>query len=193
MTHGSPDLLAVLRVLLDQALELPPGERTAWLAELKHAQPDQAREVERLLAEEAALDEALFLGDGQRALGPDASPGTDGPRTTLAGYRIGAWTLERPLGQGGMGTVWLARRTDGRFEGTAAVKLPSVALLDVLGAERFRREGTVLARLSHPHIARLLDAGVSDVGQPYLVLEHVDGERARPLLRRAPALTSRHG
>ncbi|HEX5633657.1 MAG TPA: serine/threonine-protein kinase, partial [Gemmatimonadales bacterium] len=75
------------------------------------------------------------------------------------------------------GTVWLARRSDGRYEGTAAVKLPNLARLDAVGAERFRREGTLLARLSHPGIAQLLDAGVTPDGQPYLVLEHVEGTR----------------
>ena len=76
-----------------------------------------------------------------------------------------------------MGSVWLARRSDGRYEGEAAVKLLNLALLDPIGAERFRREGTLLARLGHPHIARLLDAGVAEGGQPYLVLERVLGER----------------
>ena len=75
-----------------------------------------------------------------------------------------------------MGSVWLARRSDGRFEGQVAVKLLNLALLARGGAERFAREGSVLARLAHPHIARLLDAGVSAGGQPYLVLEHVEGE-----------------
>ena len=75
-----------------------------------------------------------------------------------------------------MGAVWLARRSDGRFEGRAAVKLLNLSLVGRAGEERFRREGTILARLSHPHIARLIDAGVSLAGQPYLVLEHVEGE-----------------
>jgi serine/threonine-protein kinase len=78
---------------------------------------------------------------------------------------------------GGMGTVWLARRSDGRFEGQAAVKFVNLAVWDRLGHERFRREGTLLARLSHPHIARLLDAGITQTGQPYLVLEYVEGTR----------------
>jgi serine/threonine-protein kinase len=76
-----------------------------------------------------------------------------------------------------MGTVWLARRSDGRYEGQAAVKLLNLALLDPVGSERFRREGTLLARLNHPNIARLLDAGVTDDGQPFLVLEYVEGTR----------------
>src|SRR6185369_12906419 len=87
-----------------------------------------------------------------------------------------AYTLVSPIGAGGMGSVWLARRSDGRFEGTVAVKLLNASLVGRAGEERFRREGSILARLAHPHIARLHDAGVSAAGQPYLVLEHVDGE-----------------
>jgi serine/threonine-protein kinase len=64
----------------------------------------------------------------------------------LAGLELGGYTLERPLGQGGMGSAWLARRSDGRFEGRAAVKLMNLAHLSPTGQERFRREGTALAR-----------------------------------------------
>ena len=94
----------------------------------------------------------------------------------VSGQTIGAYTLERPLGAGGMGAVWLGRRSDGRFDGQVAIKMLNMALLDDRGQTRFRREGTVLARLSHPNIARLLDAGLSASGQPYLVLEYVDGQ-----------------
>ncbi len=167
MTDRSPDLIGRLRGLLDQALDLGPDEREAWLAELRRTAPADARELEGLLAAEASLDSEGFLETGAGAA----------PVPGLAGWQLGGWTLERPLGQGGMGTVWLARRSDGRFEGTAAVKLLNLALLDPLGAARFQREGTVLARLNHPNIARLLDAGVTAGGQPYLVLEYVEGER----------------
>ena len=90
--------------------------------------------------------------------------------------RVGSYELERPLGQGGMSSVWLARRVDGRFEGRAAIKFLDLSLVDEQGVERFRQEGQVLARLDHASIARLIDAGVTDDGQPYLVLEYVDGE-----------------
>ena len=170
MTNTTAELLAALRPLLDRAFELTLSERDAWLAQLRLGEPVLAMELEKLLAAEAGLDDQGFLSD--HALGNVAES-----EAGLAGLRLGAYTLERPLGQGGMGTVWLARRSDGRFEGTAAVKLLNLALLDRVGVERFRREGTVLARLNHPHIARLLDAGVTDVGQPYLVLEYVGGER----------------
>ena len=167
MTHPSADLLGALGALLDEALDLPEAERVAWLARLRRERPEHADEMERLLAAEAELDARGYLSE-RPAGAADAG---------LVGRRFGAWTLERPLGRGGMGTVWLARRTDGRFEGTAAIKLLNLALLDPVGGERFRREGTLLARLNHPHIARLLDAGVTEGGQPYLVLEHVEGER----------------
>jgi serine/threonine-protein kinase len=96
---------------------------------------------------------------------------------SLAGLQLGAYTLARPLGQGGMGSAWLARRSDGRFEGVVAVKLMNLALLSATGQERFQREGTALARLAHPGIARLLDAGVSASGQPYRMIEYVNGQR----------------
>ena len=155
--------------LLDEALDLPPSERAAWLADLRRTQPEQAAKLDAMLATESELNRAGFLTELPEVPATSVLP--------LEGLRIGAYTLERPLGRGGMGTVWLARRSDGRYEGVAAVKLLNLALLDPAGVSRFRREGTVLARLSHPHIARLLDAGVTDAGQPYLVLEHIDGER----------------
>ncbi len=123
MTQVPGELLAALHALLDEALDLTPAERAAWLARLRQERPAHAAEIERLLEEEAALDARQFLTPGAAA----------GQPATLAGRRLGNWTLERPLGQGGMGTVWLARRSDGRFEGTAAVKLPHLALFDPAG------------------------------------------------------------
>jgi eukaryotic-like serine/threonine-protein kinase len=161
-------LLAALNPLLEQALSLSAPEYEEWLGRLRRTDPGMARELEALLAKEEELDTGGFLQRADWSAEPPAE---------LAGRRLGAYTLERPIGQGGMGTVWLARRSDGRFEGLVAVKLLSLALLDPVGAERFRREGTMLARLSHPNIARLLDAGVGEDGQPYLVLEYVDGSR----------------
>ena len=162
------ELLALLSPLLDRAMDLPAEERAAWLAELRGQHPKVADELEALLAGEAALDRGGFL---------QAGLWSESPQPSLAGRRLGAYTLERPIGQGGMGRVWLAHRSDGRFEGQVAVKLLNLALLDPVGAERFRREGSMLARLSHPNIARLLDAGMAEDGQPYLVLEYVEGER----------------
>jgi hypothetical protein len=115
-----------------------------------------------------ALDDEGLLQAGATAL-PSPEP--------LTGQTIGAYTLESPIGQGGMGTVWVARRSDGRFQGRAAVKFLNIAHLAGSGEERFKREGSILARLAHPNIAHLIDAGVSATGQPYLVLEYVEGSR----------------
>ncbi len=171
MRRSVKDLIARLHPLLDQILELEPAEREAWLGQLRGQDPALAGRVERVLADEREQDGGALLGGDAGWI--DAMDATQ----PLEGLRVGAYTLERPLGQGGMGTVWLARRSDGRFEGQAAVKLLNLALLDPVGRERFQREGTLLARLTHPNIARLIDAGVTPTGQPYLVLEYVEGRR----------------
>ncbi len=161
MSVMDPDRWRVLEPLLDEALELRPDERPTWLAALRSNAPDVAADLSRLLSGEEVIDRTRFL----------ERPTID----SLVGLEIGAWTIERPLGHGGMGSVWLARRSDDRFEGKAAVKLLNLALAGQAGRARFRREGSALARLAHPGIARLLDAGVTPTGQPYLVLEFVDG------------------
>jgi serine/threonine-protein kinase len=159
--------------LLDVALELPPSERGAWLDRLD---PREA-------AYRVALEDLLAAHDGAEAGGFLASPVTlDGVplRGAFAAFRpgieIGPYRLDREIGRGGMGTVWLAERGDGRFERRVAVKFLSIALTGRIGQERFKREGRILGALLHPHIAELLDAGVTETGHPYLVLEHVDGE-----------------
>ena len=151
--------------LLDQALDLPHHQLDTWLGELRASDADAAADVEALLLEHRQLNDEGFLDGGM--------PSIDVP---LAGVTLGGYTLVSPIDQGGMGSVWLAERSDGRYEGRAAVKLLNASLLGHEGEARFRREGTVLARLTHPHIARLIDAGVSRAGQPYLVLEYVDGQ-----------------
>jgi serine/threonine-protein kinase len=161
------DRWRVLGPYLDRALDMADDERRAWLASLGAEDPTLAADLETLLEERDALSREGFLEDTAPA---PPSPGA------LAGQTIGAYTLISLIGQGGMGSVWLARRSDGRFEAEAAVKLLNVGSIGRAGGERFEREGRILARLTHPHVARLLDAGVSPAGQPYLVLEHVEGE-----------------
>ena len=158
-----------LSPLLDELFDTDVAQREERLARLRAEDPALADEIAALLAAEAAIQRGAFM-EGS-ALDFVATAGD-----ALAEKRIGAYTLERPLGHGGMGSVWLARRSDGRFEGKAAVKFLNFALLTRGGPERFEREGNVLARLAHPNIARLLDAGVVEGGQPYLVLEYVEGE-----------------
>jgi len=153
--------------LLDEAMELPDNARAAWLKDLQNRAPELAAHVRSCLLQVAELNDRQFLEAPIRSQLPAG----------LEGRAFGAYTLDRPLGFGGMGTVWLAHRSDGRFEGQVAVKLLNLAFVGHPSEQRFVREGNVLARLQHPNIARLLDAGVEADRQPYLVLEYVEGER----------------
>jgi serine/threonine protein kinase/Tfp pilus assembly protein PilF len=155
---------------LDEALAMTRDTRAAWLAAIYARDAAFGAQLESLLAEHEQLQASLFL-DGALPL---VRPSDDMP--SLEGQVVGAYRLNSLIGQGGMGSVWLAERCDGRFEGRVAVKLLNIALVGRAGEERFRREGTFLAKVTHPHIARLIDAGVSAASQPYLVLEHVNGQ-----------------
>ena len=151
---------------LDQALELSGTERDAYVGRVALEQPGIAVALRELLADRDELDSKGFLEQPVMAL-------TD---VSLVGQQVGAYTIDSLIGRGGMGEVWLALRSDGRFEGKFAIKFLDSYAASPLALDRFRREGRLLARLSHPHIARLIDAGVS-AGRPYLVLEYIEGER----------------
>jgi eukaryotic-like serine/threonine-protein kinase len=160
-----------LSPLLDDLLDLEPGPRLVRVQALHADDPALADELASLIADAERARQSRFLE------GAATPPACGATAATLAGQRIGAYVLDAAIGQGGTGTVWRARRADGRFEGAVAFKLLHPSLVGRTGALRFEREGKVLARLAHPNIARLLDAGVTDGGQPYLVLELVEGER----------------
>ena len=159
----------VLGPQLDELLSLSEPDQVRWLAELAQRDAANASQLRSLLGARDAASRADFLGG---VLAPEVIPAQ-----AQAGDQLGAWRLDAVLGEGGMGTVWLAQRTDGRFDGQAAIKLLRTGLFDASAQARFRREGAILARLHHPGIAPLLDAGISERGQPYLVLEYVQGER----------------
>jgi serine/threonine protein kinase len=167
MTRRDPDRWRALIPHLDRALDLAPDEREPWLAALAADDAALADELRAILARYDAID-ATFLSD---------APAPRLPPASLAGQVVGAYTLHSQIGQGGMGSVWLAERTDGHYQGMVAVKLLNAGLVGRDGETRFRREASVLARLQHPHIAHLMDAGVTTFGHPYLVLERIDGAR----------------
>ena len=162
-----PERWRIFSPYLDEALDLPGALRGVWLEALREKDGALAAALEEFLRDHAQLQQERFLEVG---VSPQPVSGA------LAGQPIGAYTLRELIGQGGMGGVWLAERTDGRYQGVAAVKLLNASLMGHDAEARFQREGSILARLRHPHIAQLIDAGVSPAGQPYLVLEHVDGE-----------------
>ena len=169
MPRISPDRWRVLSPYLDEALDIPAEGRGAWLASISAKDASLAAELRGILAQHQIVHDSAFLE--HTVLDPVTAL-----RHTLAGQVVGSYRLVSHIGQGGSGGVWLAERCDGRFKGHAAVKLLDIALVGRAGEDRFRREGTILARLRHPRIAHLIDAGVSPAGQPYLVLEHVDGQ-----------------
>ena len=167
MSKLSPDQWQALSPKLDEVLEMSDDERSTWFSTLRAENSTLARQLEMLLQEHHELSQEGFLEE--RPVGVMASPG-------LAGQTLGLYTLVSQIGHGGMGTVWLAERNDGRFERRVAVKVLNIALMGKGGEERFKREGRILGRLRHPHIAELIDAGVSPGGQPFLVLEYVEGD-----------------
>src|SRR6476620_2668407 len=132
---------------LDEALDLPADARASWLAPLSARDAVLAADLHALLDEHTAADENRFLA------GSVATPLHSGRSSSLVGQVVGAYRLVSPIGQGGMGSVWLAERCDGRFEGKAAVKLLNIALMGRAVEGRFRREGHILAKVTHPHIA----------------------------------------
>ena len=151
---------------LDQAIDLDDRGRAALFDALDTSAPQVAADLRELLGRASRVRDEGFLET------PVVLPLQLPAR---AGETLGNYTLVSSIGRGGMGTVWLARRSDGRFEGDVAIKLLDTSLIGHAGEERFAREGSFLARLRHPHIANLIDAGVSPSGQPYLVLERVEG------------------
>lgn len=158
----------------DRLLPLDMEGRERELADLSLSRPDLHPHVVTLLRADRSAQECGFLSG---PAGEHIAIDTGGLNVSLEpGSRFGAYELVRELGCGGMGDVWLARRIDGRFEGEVALKVLHAHVAQSSARERFVREGRILGQLSHPNIARLLDAGSTPLGVLYLVLEYVAGE-----------------
>src|SRR5215470_17114276 len=160
--------------LLDEALALAPDKRRAWLATLADAPGPLRTTLGELLSREATEETDAFLSTLPKL--DRVRPGDRAPSRLREGVIVGPYRLLREVGKGGMGSVWLAERTDGMVKRPVALKLLHETAPGARLEERFARERDILAALSHPHIARLYDAGVTDEGQPYLALEYVDGQ-----------------
>ena len=164
MPEATPERFARLKSLFAEASELPPEARRAHL--------------EALTDDASLIAEALTLarendGGGATLIGQPAlmlEPGSE----LKVGEALGAWKLIEEIGHGGMGAVFRAERADGHFRQASAIKIlkgrSSAEKLAFLAKER-----QILASLSHPNIARLLDGGATPGGRPYLVMEHVEG------------------
>lgn len=160
---------------LDEALLVAPGERDTWLDALHETDSIKAK-LRNLLADAVGVETDDFLGALPRlTLGADETAAADGVPGASIGAEIGPYRLIRELGVGGMGAVWLAERIDGGLKRQVALKLPRVSWSRGL-SERMSRERDILASLDHPNIARIYDAGMDELGRPYLALEYVEGE-----------------
>lgn len=194
----APDVWRRASELFDRAIELDERERVNFVRQVWAKDPDVAGELFNLLSSAAKLSQqpavaqAPFDAVLQQALSnqPQAAPAPNRAGYAM-GERFGAWTLDTRLGQGGMGEVWRAKRSDGLFKAYAALKLLRSDVPSEKLSARFKRERVVLARLNHPNIARLLDAGVENE-QAYIVLELVEGVQLLDYARRsAPTLVDR--
>ena len=174
-----------LKALFDSAICLPAEERNSYIARRCGQNEDLRLELESLLEEHEESGEFLEqpiaslrpLADQFSSERPEAAelPVTEVLTVAAAGERIGAYYLERELGRGGMGAVFLATRADGEFQQQVAIKFIRRGWESDFAVRRFRHERQILATLDHPHIGRLLDGGSTKDGLPYFVMEYVEG------------------
>ena len=160
------DRFQKIESIFHEALDSPPTKRRDLVAARCGSDLELAAEV-RALLKACETDERLTASSHQEHDVTPAEP--------LNHKRVGSYELDRLLGRGGMGAVYLAHRADGQFEQKVAIKLIDLPLATDLFRERFRQERQILAELQHPYIARLLDGGVTPEGDLYLVMEYVDG------------------
>lgn len=174
--------------LLDEIMNLPPASRENFITALPPPDDRLADTLRELLALQAKVETEDFMDDlpvfpgvtasgeaaGWDALGAGAAGKPRGAGGLVEGAEVGPYRLLRPIGEGGMGAVWLAERADGTLKRKVALKLPRLAWAQDLAA-RMARERDILAGLEHPNIARLYDAGLDAQGRPWLALEFVEG------------------
>lgn len=156
--------------IIEQALEVAPEMRSSYLAEACGEDQDLRREVDSLLTFEEETFDLIERGVFSAVL--DGEPN----KKEMIGKRIGHYKIVAPLGEGGMGTVYLAERADGAFEQQAALKLIKPGMDSNAILRRFLTERQILASLKHSNIAHLIDGGTTEEGLPYFVIEYVAGE-----------------
>jgi eukaryotic-like serine/threonine-protein kinase len=166
--------------LVRVTLELEPSQRAGFLDQACPDEPEIRAEVEALVAADEQADgfleePAVRQRDSVSELPTTAPDFPDGASGSGGGWRIGPYRVIRSLGQGGMGTVYLAARSDAEYDRAVAIKVLRPGLQSLAMVRRFRSERQILASLDHPNIARLHDGGTMPDGRPYLVMEYIDG------------------
>src|SRR6266849_2154720 len=155
------------------ARDLEPGAREVFLSEACSGNEELRKEVGSLVAAHLRADS--FIGASAFAAGARLLATEDA--NSGVGRAVGPYKLVRQIGSGGMGAVYLAERDDDQYHKQVAIKLVRIGLDAQLMVRRFRSERQILALLEHPHVARLLDGGVTADGQPYIVMEYIEGAR----------------
>ncbi|MGA8489803.1 MAG: protein kinase [Terriglobales bacterium] len=163
--------------LLQATLQVPADEQEEFLRRDCGDDAELQQEVSSLLSShheaDNFMDQPLIVGAGLKNPALEDDSFVD----SLTGRVVSHYRILSHLAHGGMGSVWLAERNDGRFERRVAIKFLNIAVNGPLSLERFKREGAILGQLAHPNIAELIDAGVTAAGEPFLVLEHVQGKQ----------------
>ena len=165
------DRWRIIEDLFHRASAVRETARVAFLDEETSGDPLLRAEVESLLAADSRERDAV-----REAVAGSAESFRVAREEQATGRRVGDYALIRPLGHGGMGMVYLARRADEEFEKFVAIKFARRAFASGPLLRRFKTERRILARLEHPHISRLLDAGATEDGEPFVVMEYVEGE-----------------
>jgi eukaryotic-like serine/threonine-protein kinase len=160
--------------LLDQALDVPVNGLERWFDSLAPSDAVHRSQLQELLKSHAASDTSDFLLTLPRVADRRKAARSTVP-TLEPGTIIGPYIVEEEIGRGGMGAVWRARRSDGSSARPLALKLPHARAHSQQVIERFIRERDILSELSHPNIARLDDAGITESGQPFLALQYIPG------------------
>jgi eukaryotic-like serine/threonine-protein kinase len=157
--------------ILDELLSLDPDARSAKLAEVKAYDISLALALESLLNAHHNAEDDAFLETGWQ------SPllRTDAPNAATPPESFGPYRVSELIAKGGMSEIWLAHRADGTFDRPVAIKMLAGLRFDSHAAARLAAEAKVLAKLEHPNVARLIDAGALESGTPYLVLEYIAG------------------
>src|SRR5450631_2472919 len=169
----TPERWRQIEALFTELSVCAQPERERLLAERTAGDEDLRHEVESLLSCDRTSDRTIETVVGNAAAAVKSG--------AVEGERLGAYRLVRKIGQGGMGTVYLAVRADDQYRKQVAIKLVSRGMETAQSVERFRHERQILASLEHPYIARLIDGGSAKLAgsldeTPYLVLEYVEGE-----------------
>jgi len=182
----TPERWQKIESVFQSAVEIDEQEREAFLVAACAGDEDLAAEVNKLLVDLKSADRfietpvwsdsSLLSTTAKKMFSDSIGRAEKRGAFNYTGRQIGPYRLERELGRGGMGAVYLAERTDGEFRQRVAVKLIKRGMDSDYIIRRFRHERQILASFEHPYIARLLDGGTTDDGIPYFVMEYIEGD-----------------